>query len=137
MRTTTPAQPPLQVVLGVAKLQADAPRHVVHPVAIAAERTSEPVRLRGVSQQEVRGPQEVPVVIVALRLAGDGVHLVGRRREQQHADIVVLVRVREELPGEGAGVVLSVEQMTEALELVQDHQVRLERRDAHQRQPAP
>ena len=60
-------------------------------------------------------------MVVELGLVLQGVHLVGRGREQDAG-----VRVFEQPSGQSAGLVGAVEQVLEALEFVQDDQVRFE-----------
>jgi hypothetical protein len=93
------------------------------------ERAAEPldIRLDGlhrrrILEHEAERAEEVKVVVVLL-LVVEREHLVRRRREEEHAHSWV----GEEISRERGCLILAIEQVAEALELVEDDQVRLER----------
>lgn len=92
---------------------------------VGVEVAGDGVGVGGAVGEEPQGAQEVPVVVV-LGLLGVGERLVRRRGQQQHLRLAV----GEQVVGPLAGFAGLVEQMPEALELVQDHQVGLESVDA-------
>jgi hypothetical protein len=94
---------------------------------------------RVVSEQKAGRGQKILVVIFLLDLGIGGVRLVRRRREQQGTHRLALRRLRpdqglKERGGRVAPVGTCLQQSVEALEFVQDHQVRLEGADAGARQ---
>ncbi len=82
-------------------------------------------RARVAVGQESEGVEEVAVMVVVGVVAA-GEHLVGRRAEEQG----LVARVVEEGLGELAGGVFARHEMPEALELIEDHKVGLERLNA-------
>ena len=81
-------------------------------------------------------------MLLVLDLRVGGVELVGRRGEQERAHSLAVVRFRlEELLGQiGRGVALRplrAEQALEALEFVENDEIRLEGLDARAGQQAP
>ncbi len=93
-----------------------------HLPAIVAEEARECLGLLTVPLQKAQGTEEVLVVVIGLGLVLEGVHLVGRGREQQYP----VLFEPEELVCEFARAIGPVEEMLEALELVEDDQVRLQ-----------
>ena len=78
--------------------------------------------------EEPDGLNEIPEVVVSIRFVVQRVHLVGRRREQEHpnglAAGLTLVGVLEQRSSQLRVIALGVEQVLEALELVENDQIR-------------
>ena len=110
-------------------------RRLPHGVQIGLQGLHGLVRVR----QELQGLQEVRVMTATLvgflRIRE---RLIGRCREQQHARVGLVEELVRQFGRFAAG--LHVQQVPKALELVQDHEVRLERRNGgpreHPAQPA-
>ena len=91
------------------------------PTAETFDVGAETVDGTGVLPKESDGLDEVPVVVLVL--VAPRVHLVRRGREQEDGDILLL----EQSLGECSLFGVRVEQVFETLELVEDHESRLER----------
>ncbi|MFC5041467.1 hypothetical protein [Ornithinimicrobium kibberense] len=81
------------------------------------------------SGQHLDSVQEVGVVLVALRLVGQGVHLERRCRQQQRTGRALLARTLDldrpqQRLDEHRRIVVPGKELAEALELVEDHQIR-------------
>src|SRR6056297_1499213 len=75
-------------------------------------------------QQEVESPHEVFVMVLILLVERE--HLVGSSREEQDAHILIIHQLLRQLAGLG----LAGKQVLEALELIENDQVRFQRIDA-------
>ncbi|HWT92328.1 MAG TPA: hypothetical protein VN238_04980 [Solirubrobacteraceae bacterium] len=99
-------------------------------LAKSAQRALDRVRPLLVLVQEGQQPAQLGVVGRTV-LAGVAERAIRRGREEQHArELAAIVAEREQLLGELGGIALAVEQFGEALELIEDHEVGLERIDA-------
>src|SRR5713101_2745094 len=91
--------------------------------AVGLEELFQAARARAVGLEEAQRPDEILVVIVIAALVGQRVHLIGSRREEQYAGVLVL----KEAPRQFAVGVPPIEEVLKALELIEDHEVRFER----------
>ena len=75
------------------------------------------------ASQKPDGPGEILVVILTIRLIGERVHLVRRCREQQYPGTGVLEDRIRELDGDIVLLLIGfVEEISESLEFVEDHE---------------
>ena len=75
--------------------------------------------------QELDRTEEIGVVIVLISLVSKRVHLVRSGREKEHTHLTDIIGVVEELTRKPPRVALSGEQMLEALEFIENDEVRL------------
>ena len=72
-----------------------------------------------VTGEEADGASEIAIMVVALGLVGERVHLVRRRRQQQNLRVGVV----EDGVGQARAFVVGVEKVLESLELIKNHKV--------------